>query len=130
MSEAIEDGLFLDAVGRLDKAAQYADIDDESLERLRHLETMLQVSIPVRMDDGSLRIFRVRTSVSPKVIDCPEPQTSGKTTLSAVAKNGVELRIRATGRPVRRPCIHLASRAKENQGVRRSSMGIIHAAAE
>ena len=27
MSEAIEDGLFLDAIGRLDKAAQYADID-------------------------------------------------------------------------------------------------------
>ena len=58
MSEAIEDGLFLDAIQRLDKAAQYADIDDESLERLRHPETMLQVSIPVRMDDGSLRIFR------------------------------------------------------------------------
>ena len=111
MSKAIEDGLFLDAIGRLDKAAQYADIDDESLERLRHPETMLQVSIPVRMDDGSLRIFRVRTSVSPKVIDCPEPQTSGNTTLSAVAKNGVELRIRATRHPVRRPCIHLVSRA-------------------
>ena len=110
MSEAIEDGLFLDAIGRLDKAAQYADIDDESLERLRHPETMLQVSIPVRMDDGSLRIFRVRTSVSPKVIDCPEPQIRGKT-LSAVAKNGVELRIRVTRYPVRRPCIHLASRA-------------------
>ena len=37
----------------------------------------------------------VRTSVSPKVIDCPEPQLSGKTTLCAVAKNGIELRIRA-----------------------------------
>ena len=111
MSEAIKDGLFLDAIGRLHKAAQYADIDEESLERLRHPETMLQVSIPVRMDDGSLRIFRVRTSVSPKVIDCPEPQTSGNTTLSAVAKNGVELRIRATRHLVRWPCIHLASRA-------------------
>jgi CBS-domain-containing membrane protein len=58
MSEAIEGGPFLDAIQRLDKAAQYADIDDESLERLRHPETMLQVSIPVRMNDGSLRIFR------------------------------------------------------------------------
>jgi uncharacterized protein YqfA (UPF0365 family) len=28
----------------------------------------------------------VRTSVSPKVIDCPDPQGGGKTTLSAVAK--------------------------------------------
>ena len=37
----------------------------------------------------------VRISVFPKVIDCPEPQRSRKTTLSAVAKNGVELRVRA-----------------------------------
>ena len=37
----------------------------------------------------------VRTSVYPKVIDCPDPEKSTKTTLSAVAKNGVELRIRA-----------------------------------
>jgi len=37
----------------------------------------------------------VRTSVHPKVIDCPDPQRSGKTTLSAIARNGVELRIRA-----------------------------------
>ena len=37
----------------------------------------------------------VRTSVYPKVIDCPDPQRSGKNTLSAIAKNGVELQIRA-----------------------------------
>ena len=37
----------------------------------------------------------VRTSVHPKVIECPDPERSGKTTLSAIAKNGVELRIRA-----------------------------------
>jgi uncharacterized protein YqfA (UPF0365 family) len=37
----------------------------------------------------------VRTSVHPKVIDCPDPSRSGKTTLSAIAKDGVELRIRA-----------------------------------
>ena len=37
----------------------------------------------------------VRTSVRPKVIDCPDPHRSGKTTLSAIAKNGVELKIRA-----------------------------------
>jgi uncharacterized protein YqfA (UPF0365 family) len=36
----------------------------------------------------------VQTSVNPKVIDCPDT-TSGKSTLSAVARNGVELRIRA-----------------------------------
>ena len=37
----------------------------------------------------------VKTSVYPKVIDCPDPQRSGKSTLSAIAKDGVELRIRA-----------------------------------
>jgi len=42
----------------------------------------------------------VRTSISPKVIDCPEPQRNGKISLSAVAKNGVELcvRVRVTVR--------------------------------
>ena len=37
----------------------------------------------------------VRTSVYPKVIDCPDPERSARTTLSAVAKNGVELLVRA-----------------------------------
>ena len=37
----------------------------------------------------------VRTSVYPKVIDCPDKNRSGKSTLSAIAKDGVELRIRA-----------------------------------
>ncbi|MEO8269641.1 MAG: flotillin-like protein FloA, partial [Aureliella sp.] len=36
----------------------------------------------------------VRTSVSPKVIDCPDPRRSGKATLSAIARDGVELRVR------------------------------------
>lgn len=36
----------------------------------------------------------VRTSVHPKVIDCPDPRRSGKTTLSAIARDGVELRVR------------------------------------
>jgi len=37
----------------------------------------------------------VQTSVDPKVIDCPDKERSGKTTLSAIAKNGVELKISA-----------------------------------
>ena len=37
----------------------------------------------------------VKTSVYPKVIDCPDPQRSGKNLLSAIAKDGIELRIRA-----------------------------------
>jgi uncharacterized protein YqfA (UPF0365 family) len=37
----------------------------------------------------------VKTSVYPKVIDCPDPQKSGKNFLSAIARDGVELKIRA-----------------------------------
>ena len=36
----------------------------------------------------------IQTSVSPKVIDCPDPKRSGRATLSAIAKNGVELKVR------------------------------------
>lgn len=36
----------------------------------------------------------VRTSVHPKVIDCPDPRRSGQSTLSAIAKDGVELQVR------------------------------------
>jgi uncharacterized protein YqfA (UPF0365 family) len=37
----------------------------------------------------------VRTSVHPKVIDCPDPRYSGSRTLSAIAKDGVELKVMA-----------------------------------
>lgn len=36
----------------------------------------------------------VRTSVQPKIIDCPDARRSGKATLSAISKDGVELRVR------------------------------------
>ncbi len=36
----------------------------------------------------------VRTSVNPKVIDCPDP-TKGTRTLDAVARNGIQLRVKA-----------------------------------
>jgi glutamate dehydrogenase (NADP+) len=49
--------IFEDAVGRLDLAAKYVQVDAEALEKLKFPRAMLQVSIPVRMDDGSLRIF-------------------------------------------------------------------------
>lgn len=37
----------------------------------------------------------VQTSVQPKVIDCPDPRRGGKGTLSAIAKDGIELRVKA-----------------------------------
>ncbi len=37
----------------------------------------------------------VRTSVHPKVIDCPDTKKTGKAFLSAISKDGVELKVRA-----------------------------------
>jgi len=55
--------VFESALERLDRAASRSGIDPEVLERLRHPKLVTQVSIPLRMDDGSLRIlagYRVR----------------------------------------------------------------------
>ncbi len=49
--------VFTDAISRLDRAFQYAQIDEEALEKLKHPKAILQVSVPVRMDDRALRIF-------------------------------------------------------------------------
>jgi len=57
MAAAPADNVFSDAIKRLDRAFEYAQIDEEALEKLKHPKAILQVSIPVRMDDGSLRIF-------------------------------------------------------------------------
>lgn len=60
-------GIFDEAIARMDAAARHASIDPEVLERLRHPIATLQVAVPVRMDDGSLRIFdgyRVRHDAS------------------------------------------------------------------
>ena len=68
----------------------------------------------------------VRTSVHPKVIDCPDPRRSGKTTLSAIAKNGVELRIRARV-TVRTNLEQLIGGATEETVIARVGEGIITA---
>ncbi|MBE9197422.1 Glu/Leu/Phe/Val dehydrogenase, partial [Synechocystis sp. LEGE 06083] len=49
--------LFTDASKRLEKALKYVAISDDAGERLKYPKTSLSVSIPVRMDDGSLKIF-------------------------------------------------------------------------
>ena len=66
----------------------------------------------------------VRTSVYPKVIDCPDPEKSPKTTLSAVARNGVELRIRARV-TVRTNLSQLIGGATEETIIARVGEGII-----
>jgi uncharacterized protein YqfA (UPF0365 family) len=68
----------------------------------------------------------VRTSVYPKVIDCPDPARSGKTVLSAIAKNGVELRVRARV-TVRTNIEQLIGGATEETVIARVGEGIITA---
>jgi uncharacterized protein YqfA (UPF0365 family) len=66
----------------------------------------------------------VRTSVYPKVIDCPDPEKSPRATLSAVARNGVELRIRARV-TVRTNLAQLIGGATEETIIARVGEGII-----
>ena len=66
----------------------------------------------------------VQTSVNPKVIDCPDPAASRKTTLSAIAKNGVELKVRARV-TVRTNLKQLIGGATEETIIARVGEGII-----
>ena len=68
----------------------------------------------------------VQTSVYPKVIDCPNPRKSHKTTLSAIARNGVELKVRARV-TVRTNLERLIGGATEDTIIARVGEGIITA---
>jgi uncharacterized protein YqfA (UPF0365 family) len=65
----------------------------------------------------------VQTSVNPKVIDCPSPQ-SGKTTIDAVAKDGIQLRAKARV-TVRTAIARLVGGATEETIIARVGEGII-----
>jgi glutamate dehydrogenase (NADP+) len=49
--------LLSDASKRLEQALKHVDISEDAIARLQHPKTSLSVSIPVRMDDGSLKVF-------------------------------------------------------------------------
>jgi uncharacterized protein YqfA (UPF0365 family) len=66
----------------------------------------------------------VRTSVYPKVIDCPDPEKSATAMLSAVAKNGVELKVRSRV-TVRTNLRQLIGGATEETIIARVGEGII-----
>jgi uncharacterized protein YqfA (UPF0365 family) len=66
----------------------------------------------------------VRTSVHPKVIDCPDARRSGNDTLSAVAKDGIELRVKARV-TVRTNLQRLIGGATEDTVIARVGEGII-----
>lgn len=53
----MSNAIFEDALARLDEAAKYANIEPEAVERLKHPKAAMEVSIPVRKDDGSLEIY-------------------------------------------------------------------------
>jgi glutamate dehydrogenase (NADP+) len=56
-TESKERSLFNDASQRLENALQYVSISEDAIERLRYPKTSLTVSIPIRMDNGSLKVF-------------------------------------------------------------------------
>ena len=49
--------VFSDALKNLDTAFRHAGVHNEALTRLRYPKMVVQVSVPVRMDDGELRVF-------------------------------------------------------------------------
>ncbi|MDY7023445.1 MAG: Glu/Leu/Phe/Val dehydrogenase, partial [Cyanobacteriota bacterium] len=54
----MSDSLFADASQRLERALKYVSLSEDTIERLKFPKSSLIVSIPVRMDDGSLKIFQ------------------------------------------------------------------------
>lgn len=54
----MSDSLFSDASKRLEKALKYVSLSEDVTESLKHPKSSLSVSIPVRMDNGSLKVFQ------------------------------------------------------------------------
>jgi glutamate dehydrogenase (NADP+) len=50
--------LLLDAGQRLNQALKHTTLSEDAIESLKHPKASLTVSIPVRMDDGSLQVFQ------------------------------------------------------------------------
>jgi uncharacterized protein YqfA (UPF0365 family) len=68
----------------------------------------------------------VQTSVDPKVIDCPDGRRTGRTTLDGVAKNGIQLKVRARV-TVRTNLAQLVGGATEETVIARVGEGIVSA---
>jgi uncharacterized protein YqfA (UPF0365 family) len=72
---------------------------------------------------GKSVVEAVRTSVDPKVIDCPSPE-SGRTTIDVVAKDGIQVKVRARV-TVRSNLDRFVGGAKEETIVARVGEGIV-----
>lgn len=58
MSSSIMDApLYQDSIKQLELAAKTMDLDPNILERLKYPKRALQVSVPIRLDDGSVKVF-------------------------------------------------------------------------
>jgi glutamate dehydrogenase (NADP+) len=57
MNDAHRETVYDHALARLERAGRLAEVSPEVIERLRRPKSALSVSVSVRMDDGSLRIF-------------------------------------------------------------------------
>ena len=68
----------------------------------------------------------VQTSVNPKVIDCPDAKRTGRQTLDGVAKNGIQLKVRARV-TVRTNLDQLIGGATEETIIARVGEGIVSA---
>ncbi|WP_237227001.1 flotillin-like protein FloA [Rubinisphaera sp. JC750] len=68
----------------------------------------------------------VRTSVDPKVIDCPDPRKHSRNTLDGVAKDGIQLKARARV-TVRTNLAQLVGGATEDTIIARVGEGIVSA---
>lgn len=68
----------------------------------------------------------VQTSVDPKVIDCPNPKLTGRTTLDGVAKDGIQLKAKARV-TVRTNLAQLIGGATEETVIARVGEGIVSA---
>src|SRR5260370_9515180 len=90
----------------------------------------LGMALPWRVDAASDRAGRdirdaVKTSVNPKVIDCPDPG-KGRPTLDGVCKNGIQLKARARV-TVRTKLDRLVGGATEETIIARVGEGIVKA---
>jgi len=54
----VNSSLLADASTRLDNALKYVKISEDAIARLQYPKASVSVSIPLRLDDGSLQIFR------------------------------------------------------------------------
>src|SRR5271157_6091620 len=72
---------------------------------------------------GKSIVEAVRTSVDPKVIDCPNPE-SGRTTIDGVAKDGIQVKVKARV-TVRTHLDRFVGGAKEETIIARVGEGIV-----